>query len=134
MADTRNYHLHLTDSSSEPYLKWRDAMNGVEDSNMIKIDTALGEKAERSGQVQGVLRAGAWTGVDAPFTQEIEIEGLGATQNGDIAVAQTATFEERQIAREAMLALAGQSEGKLIVVADGELPTKDIPFVVTLLG
>lgn len=128
-----NYKLHLTDSSSEKFQDWRNAMNGIDNSNMIKIDTALGEKADHSGQVIGALLASEWDGDEAPYTQEINIEGLTEEQNGSIAVSQSATFEERQAAREAVLNLAGQSDGKLVVVADGTLPEVDIPFVITLL-
>jgi hypothetical protein len=34
----------------------------------------------------------------------------------------------------AMLSVIGQSEGQLIISADGEMPEVDIPVVVILLG
>ena len=61
------------------------------------------------------------------------MEGLGAEQNGKIGVAQSATFEERQMAREAQLCLVGQENGKLYVAADGEMPDIDIPVTIVLL-
>lgn len=134
MSVTPNIGLYLEDDATTKFKTWREKMNGSNDSNMVKIDTAVGGKAEKSTQIIGTLLASAWSGVDAPYTQEVTVTGLGATQNGSIAVAQSATFEQRQMAREAMLALAGQSAGRLIVVADGEMPDIDIPFVVTLLG
>ena len=85
MSDTTaNYGLYITDDSSERFLEWRTKMNGTESSNMVKIDTALGEKANSSVLVSATLLASAWTGVDSPFTQDITVTGLTATQNGTI--------------------------------------------------
>lgn len=135
MSDTTvNYGLYITDDSSERFLEWRTKMNGTENSNMVKIDTALGEKANSSVLVSATLLASAWTGIDSPFTQDITVTGLTATQNGTISVAHNATFEQREMAREAMLSVVGQEDGKLTIAADGEMPDIDIPVVVILLG
>lgn len=134
MSQTANYNLHLTDDSSEKFLDWREKMNGTNDSNMVKIDTALGEKANNSVAIYATLLATAWVGVDAPYTQELSVEGLTATQNGVINVAHDATADQREIAREAMLSVIGQEDGKLIIVADGEMPEFDIPVYIILLG
>ena len=135
MSDTTvNYGLYITDDSSERFLEWRTKMNGIESSNMVKIDTALGEKANSSVLVSATLLASAWTGVDSPFTQDITVTGLTATQNGIISVAHNATFEQREMAREAMLSVVGQEDGKLTIAADGEMPDIDIPVYIILLG
>ena len=135
MSDTTvNYGLYITDDSSERFLEWRTKMNGTESSNMVKIDTALGEKANSSVLVSATLLASAWTGVDSPFTQDITVTGLTATQNGTISVAHNATFEQREMAREAMLSVVGQEDGKLTIAADGEMPDIDIPVYIILLG
>ena len=129
MSDTTaNYGLYITDDSSERFLEWRTKMNGTESSNMVKIDTALGEKANSSVLVSATLLASAWTGIDSPFTQDITVTGLTATQNGTISVAHNAT------AREAMLSVVGQEDGKLTIAADGEMPDIDIPVYIILLG
>lgn len=109
-------------------------MNGTGDSNMVKIDTALGNKADNSVVVTTTLLASAWAGVDAPFTQELAVEGLLQSTNGIIDVAHDATAEQRAIAREAMLAVVGQADGKLTIAADGEMPEFDIPVYIILLG
>ena len=132
MSETTNYKLHLTDDSSERFQDWRNAMNGPDDSNMVKIDTALGEKANSSVSVAAVLLSTA--GINPPFTQTLVVEGLTATQNGTISVAHNATSEQREIAREAMLSVIGQEAGKLLIAADGELPERDIPVYIILLG
>lgn len=131
---TKNYGLHLTNDSSEKFLDWRERMNGTRDSNMMKIDAALGEKANNSVIVTTTLLASAWVGVDAPYTQELAVDGLLKDTNGIIDIAHDATAEQREIAREAKLAITGQEDGKLIIVADGEMPEFDIPVYIILLG
>lgn len=134
MSETTNYHLYLTDDSTTRFLDWREAMNGTGDSNMVKIDTALGQKADSSVAVDATLLASAWSGVDAPYTQVLTVSGLTASQNGTISVAHSATAEQREIAREAMLSVAGQGDGTLTIVADGEMPEFDIPVYIILFG
>ena len=134
MAETPNYGLYLEDDASTKFKEWREKINGSDNSNMVKIDTALGEKAQKSDQITGVLSASAWSGVDSPFTQTLAVAGLTANQNGTISVAQNATIEQRDAARMAMLAVIGQTDGALTIAADGEMPDIDIPVVVILLG
>lgn len=134
MAETPNYGLYLEDDASTKFKDWREKMNGSDNSNMVKIDAALGEKAQKSDQITGVLSASAWSGVDSPFTQTLAVTGLTANQNGTISVAQNATIEQRDAARMAMLAVIGQTDGVLTIAADGEMPDIDIPVVVILLG
>lgn len=134
MSETPNYGLYLEDDASTRFQEWREKINGTENSNMVKIDTALGTMAQKSGKVVGTLLASAWSGIDSPFTQTLAVEGLGADQNGTISVAQNATIEQRDAARMAMLAVIGQTDGALTIAADGEMPDIDIPVVVILLG
>lgn len=134
MSNTTNYGLYLEDDNTTRFQVWREKMNGPQDSNMVKIDTALGEKADSSVSVLCTLLASAWSGVDAPYTQEISVDGLGANQNGTISIAHSATIEQREMARNAMLSIIGQSDGTLTVAADGEMPDLDIPVVIILLG
>ncbi len=134
MKETPNCKLHLTDDSGERFQDWRNAMNGPDDSNMVKIDTEIGKKANSSVAVATVLLSSAWAGVNPPFTQTINVDGMTALQNGTISIAHTATAEQREIAREAMLSVIGQEDGKLLIAADGELPERDIPVYIILLG
>jgi len=134
MSETTNYKLYLTDDSSERFLDWREKMSGQDDSNMIKIDNALGKKANNSMAIQTVLPASAWAGVSMPYTQELLIDGLTAEQNGVISIAHDATADQRDIARAACLSIIGQEDGKLIIAADGEVPPFDIPVCIILLG
>ena len=70
MSETTNYGLYLEDDASAKFQTWRQKMNGSGQSNMVKIDTALGEKADKSTSATATLLVSAWVGVDAPFTQE----------------------------------------------------------------
>ena len=106
MSETPNIGLYLEDDASTRFEEWRKKMNGTDNSNMKKIDDAVGMMALKSGKVTGTLFASAWSGLDSPFTQTLAVEGLGADQNGNISVAQNATIE----------------------------PDVDIPVVVILLG
>lgn len=134
MSETTNYGLYIESGNTARFADWREKMNGETDSNMIKIDAALSEKANNSVIVTTTLLASAWAGVNAPFTQELSVDGLLKDTNGIIDVAHNATAEQREIAREAMLAVVGQEDGKLTIVADGEMPEFDIPVYIILLG
>lgn len=134
MSGTTNYDLYLSDDGKEKFQKWRRAMNGPDNSNMVKIDNILGMKADSSVCISCTLLASAWTGIDSPFVQTLYVDGLGQSQNGTINVAQNATFEQRQMAREAMLSVTGQTDGELIISADGEMPDIDIPVQIILIG
>ena len=81
-----------------------------------------------------LFRSSAWAGLDSPFVQTLYVDGLGQSQNGTINVAQNATFEQRKMAREAMLSVTGQADGELIISADGEMPDIDIPVQIILIG
>lgn len=134
MSETTNYGLYIESGNTARFADWREKMNGENDSNMVKIDAALGQKANNSQAVTTTLLASAWVGVNSPYTQELSVAGLGALQNGTISVAHNATAEQREIAREAMLSVIGQEDGKLIIAADGEMPEFDIPVYIILLG
>lgn len=138
MATTTNYGLYLNDDSSETFLSWRNKINGTEDSNMLIIDEALASmdsgKADVSTTVTATLSASSWAGTVAPFSQSISIDNLTADTNGLISVAQGASTEAREAAREAMLSVYGQSDGVLTIYADGEMPETDIPVTIILLG
>lgn len=132
MSTTTNYGLYITDDSSETFQNWRRGMNGVDDSNMIKIDNALYQKADKSKSETATLLSSAWTGESAPYTQTISVENLTAEQNGNISVSKSSSFEQRDAARAAMLSVIGQKDGSLTIAADGDKPEMDIPVDILL--
>lgn len=132
--NTTNYGLYLTDDSSTRFYDWRKQINGTSDSNMIKIDTVLGNKADNSISVVVTLAASGWEGESSPYSQTITVENLGASQNGSIGLAQNATPTQINMAMCAFLRVSNQAKSQLTIIADGVKPTIDIPVCITLLG
>lgn len=131
MPETRNYHLGLTVDDSTNFKNWRELLNGLNDSNMEKIDDALGGKAESSQYINTVLSANAWS-ENSPYTQTLTVEGL--TENGVIGVAQDITDEQMEAACYAELRVFEQGENTLTIKANGDKPNVDIPVTIILLG
>ena len=134
MSKTSNYDLELCDDSSKTFLDWRKSINGAENSNMKKIDSALASKANLSTSISASLFASQWTGDSAPYTQSLNISGMTSECNGMISLSSSATLDQRNSARDAMLSISSQEDGILIISADGDKPTIDIPVVIVLLG
>lgn len=134
MSETVNYGLYVTDNTSETFANWREKMNGETDSNIVKIDAILGDKADNSIVVEAMLLASGWFGDAAPYTQEVAVAGLTEQHNGMISVSQSATAEQREMARTCALSVVGQADGSLTVSADIVKPGVDIPVCVILLG
>ena len=103
MSETANYQLYLTDDDSTLFKEWREKINGTDNSNMVKIDTALAGKAQRSAIINATLTAGGWAGDAAPFQQVIAIDGLTAEQNGSASLAQNVSAEQLTAAKAASM-------------------------------
>ena len=134
MSETPNYGLYVTDDTTTKFKDWRERMSSESDSNMVKIDAALSKKAEQSRSVEITLTADGWTGDTAPFSQQIAVNGLKADSNGSIAIANSATADQRAAVRKAQLSVMAQVDGSLTLNCDGKKPTVDIPAVVVILG
>lgn len=132
MKTTENYGLYLTDDSSEKFLDWREKMNGLDNSNMTKIDEALTEKAQHSTTVATVLKSGSWEKSDDIYVQTITIDSLSTTQNGYIFVSPTASEDQRMVAIEANLYIVQQADSSLTIGAYDGQPLLDIPVCITL--
>ena len=92
------------------------------------------KKAEQSRSVEITLTADGWTGDTAPFSQQIAVNGLKACSNGSIAIASSATADQRAAVRKAQLSVMAQVDGSLTLNCDGKKPAVDIPAVVVILG
>ena len=134
MSETPNYGLYVTDDTTTKFKDWRERMSSESDSNMVKIDAVLSKKAEQSRSVEITLTADGWTGDTAPFSQQIAVNGLKAGSNGSIAIANSATADQRAAVRKAQLSVMAQVDGSLTLNCDGKKPTVDIPAVVVILG
>lgn len=142
MSETKNLKLHLTDDSTEKFIDWRNKMNGVEDSNMVKIDDAIGDirsavgdidatildKADHSTTIDCTLLASAW--VDG--AQDIAVAGINEDVNGVIGVARGISDEQRIAAGRAALYVSKQSENTLTIAVGGEVPEIDIDATIIL--
>lgn len=133
MSATKNYDLALTDNDQTKFKEWRESINGNSNSNMEKIDTALGEKANLSVAINAVLLMSAWSD-DSPYVQTISVEGLTADQNGIITIGQNITTEQLEDVVAADMRISDQTDGSLTVTAYGDKPTRDIPVTIILLG
>ena len=133
MSATKNYDLVLTDNDQTKFKEWRESINGNSNSNMEKIDTALGEKANLSVAINAVLLMSAWSD-DSPYVQTISVEGLNADQNGIITIGQNITTEQLEDVVAADMRISDQTDGSLTVTAYGDKPTRDIPVTIILLG
>ena len=132
--NTTNYNLYLEDDSTTRFLDWRQKMNGSDDSNMVKIDNALAEKAALSRAITATLFANQWNTDGAVSTQTITIDGLTPEQNGVIGTAQNLTGLQIETVRAAGLYISSQGDGYLTIASDGETPSCDIPVLIILLG
>lgn len=132
--NTKNYDLYIEDDSSTHFLDWREKMNGSEDSNMIKIDNALGEKAALSKAIVTTLQADQWVRDGAISTQRLAVDGLTAEQNGVIGTTQDLTTLQLETVRAAGLYISDQGDGYLTIASDGDTPACDIPVLIILLG
>lgn len=133
MSATKNYDLALTDNDQTKFKEWRESINGNSNSNMEKIDTALGEKANLSVAINAVLSVSAWS-EDSPYSQTISIDGLTADQNGILTIGQNITTEQIEDVVAADMRITDQADGSLTVTAYGDKPTRDIPVTIILLG
>ena len=132
MSYTEHYGLYLTDSATETFLDWRDHINGPLDSNMIIIDNALADKADHPMSLDLTLHEDGWTGSSAPYTQILHISELTSDQNGIIGLDYAADEEQRDAARRALLSVGYQEDAMVTIIADGVVPTIDIPLTVIL--
>lgn len=132
--NTKNYNLYIEDDSSTHFRDWREKMNGSEDSNMVKIDNALGEKAALSKAIVMTLQANQWVRDGAISTQQLLVDGLTAEQNGVIGTTQDLTTLQLETVRAAGLYISDQGDGYLTIASDGDTPACDIPVLIILLG
>ena len=131
MSETVNYNLYLADDNQESFLEMREKLCGKNNSNMIKIDDALAEKADHSISIDATLSVSGWS-ENSPYIQTIQVDKLTEDGNGIISTAQNITKEQLGIACDAELRINSQSNGAVTVVANGKKPTCDIPVTIII--
>lgn len=135
VLDTTNHYAYIQNADTNKYLENNKVpttrkVNGKALSADITLTASDVGAASGSTSVNATLTASGWSS----FKQTISVPGLGATQNGIIGLAQSATSTQRKAAREAGLNVVAQAAGSLTVEVDGYLPTVDIPITVILMG
>ncbi len=138
-----------TKADSSKVEEIESALEGKADASVATqvedMQAALDQKANASISIEAVLytvigegdtATSAWAGDGAtePYTQTIQVNGLTSASNGTISISNSANAEQRSAARAALLAIQAQNDGELVIVADGELPTVDIPVTVVIIG
>ena len=74
-----------------------------------------------------------WTGSAAPYTQILTVNGMTATCNAIVGLADSATEEQRTAARRAGIVPVAQAANKVTLKADYAVPSVDLPVAVTIL-
>lgn len=78
----------------------------------------------------GTLLASGWSSGE----QTLVFEDVDADSNGMMGVPQTISDTEMEAAKTAELYVCGQGAGTVRVAAFGDVPTRDIPVVLILVG
>ena len=82
--------------------------------------------------VNATLLASGWVTANDITTQDVTVAGVTATSNGIVGLPTSATAEQREAARAALLAPTAQSTNSLTITADGDIPEIDIPIEVAI--
>lgn len=107
------------------------------DTGAVYIDTVVDGEQKRvrinpdttaSRTVTATLEYSGW--VDG--AQTITVEGLSAGDNGFITVGANATTAEVEAVKDAYLRCVDNGDGTLTIIADGVVPTCDIPVIITI--
>ena len=93
------------------------------------FDDGTYKEINKSIQVLATLSASAWSGE----TQTLSIPEIKVASNGIVGLSVTCTKEQRKQARSACLSIIEQRDGTMTIVADGTVPTVDIPLSITIL-
>lgn len=103
-------------------LAGKSAINHTHTSEEIGIHSTTGE----------LLPDDSWVGDESPYTQEVDVAGVTATNNVDAAIGQNASEAQLEAWGESKIMAVAQSPGKLTFRAFGSKPSVTLPFIVKL--
>lgn len=122
-----NYgHLKLSDSTSSTS-STSGGIAATPSAVKAAYDLANG-KQNAITVVYGTLAAASWNN----GSQAVSFTGLAANQNAVIGLAQTSTVEQDTAAAKAKLKVTAQAAGSVTIIANGTVPTVDIPLALIL--
>lgn len=119
-----------------------DGSKALENVQIVKAYTPEQEGTEfgasdvlnlQSRTVTVTATAAGWTGNVKPYTQVLTVNGMTATCNAIVGLADSATEEQRTAARRAGIVPVAQAAGKVTLKADYAAPSVDLPVAVTIL-
>lgn len=132
------------DAVNLEYLKARASSYALTEASVGKVLTACAfegnvyadwvDPPSSSGSLTeytGTAYASDWSG--SPPTNIVTIPGLSADVSGFIGLSNNATETERTVARNANLSPIAQGNGTVTLVADGQVPTVNLPILVYYL-
>lgn len=90
--------------------------------------------AKMSTPISKTLTAAGWTGSAAPYSQDVTIVEVTATNYYEIIPDPSATKDQRAMLQAANFGHGSQSAGHAIILADGDKPTADLPVVFIIRG
>lgn len=95
-------------------------------------ELARGLKDGTITSVTATATAAGWSG-DIPV-QTINVSGMTATSIAWVGLPETATAQQRDAARKAVMSPTAQGAGTITLTCDGAKPAIDIPIIVYLSG
>lgn len=129
LVDGHSYVCYEDDSDTATF--WTDVPDSQNQLHRVQICTS--GPLQFSASETLTLDKDDWAGNAAPYTQTLTTtNSLVNNQNGVIDLAQSATAEQREAERNALLHITGQTLNTITITADGEKPSVDIPIVLTL--
>lgn len=137
-AEGGPYEIIMTEDEGDP-LPAEDVSFDNEASGLTAttVQGALDELAQglKDGTITSVTAtatAAGWSG-DIPV-QTITVAGMTATSIAWVGLPETATAQQRDAARKAVMSPTAQGAGTITLTCDGAKPTVDIPIIVYLSG
>lgn len=123
--------LYLPGTTNSPTLKAGKAYTIWYNS----VNTCFYLKADSGNTIAPVtLSSSSWSGSAAPYSQTVTINGVTASNNCIVSVAQGVSAAQYEAASEAQMIPYSQEANAITIYAYGDKPAINIPISVLILG